>query len=88
MAVDLQSFYVNETEVAMALEGVQWTQETISELQENINKNNILSLCIADILVSHWQYIAREHLSIAVFTQFFSYQYELYQCTGCCRYSQ
>ena len=103
MAVDLQTFYVNETEVAMALEDVQWTQETISELQENINKTNILNLCIADIFVSHWQYICvnillvlqplhsqKWYMHVVLYVYNFSHISINYinVHAGCCRYSQ
>ena len=50
MTLDTNTLLVNESKVATALEGVQWTQEAIKELQDNTN-GDLSSMCFT--LVSH-----------------------------------
>ena len=47
---------INESKAATALEGVQWTQEAIEELEDNIN-GDLLHLCFTSDQVSHRLYI-------------------------------
>ena len=52
MLVDPNTLLVNESKVATALEGVQWTQEEIKELEDNIN-GDLLHACLTSDQVSH-----------------------------------